>query len=90
MTKKNTLSAGLSLAAGKRVESDSVTPAAKTQPATPKPATVLIAAHFVPEVRRVLKLLEADTGRNLKQLLGEAINDLAAKYGKPEPFTNEE
>lgn len=48
--------------------------------------TVLIAAHFPPEVRRVLKLIEADSGKNLKQLLGEAINMLAANYGKPEPY----
>jgi hypothetical protein len=24
--------------------------------------------------------------RNLKQLLGEAINDLCAKYGVPQPY----
>jgi hypothetical protein len=30
-----------------------------------------------------------NTGRNLKQLLGEAINDLCAKYGKPQPYSRE-
>ena len=55
-----------------------------------KPATVLIAAHFSPDVRRVLKFLEAETGKNLKELLGEAINDLAAKYGKTEPYSAED
>jgi hypothetical protein len=54
------------------------------------PGTVLIGAHYAPEVRRVLKLIEADSGKRLKPLLGEAINDLAAKYGKPQPYAGEE
>lgn len=92
MTKKSSLSAALATAAGKPQAPALATPSTrgKSVAVTPvKPATVLIAAHFVPEVRRVLKLLEADTSKNLKQLLGEAINDLAAKHGKPEPYTAE-
>lgn len=58
-------------------------------PATEPAKTVLVAAHFPTEVRRVLKLIEADSGKNLKQLLGEAINMLAANYGKPEPYQEE-
>ena len=93
MSKRSTLSAALATAAGK----PNPAPEPVAQPthgkpvavAPAKPATVLIAAHFAPEVRRVLKLLEADTGKNLKELLGEAINDLAAKHGKPEPYTAE-
>ena len=93
MSRKSTLSAALATAAGKPQSA----PEAVAQPARSKdvalapvkPVTVLIAAHFAPEVRRVLKLLEADTSKNLKQLLGEAINDLAAKHGKPEPYTEE-
>ena len=82
MPKKSTLSAALATAAGKpQPTPEAVAPA--------KPATVLIAAHYAPEVRRVLKLLEADTGKNLRELLGEAINDLAAKHGKPEPYNAE-
>ena len=54
-----------------------------------KAATVLVGAHYQPSVRRILKLIEADTDRNLKQLLGEAINDLAVKYGKPQPYGGE-
>jgi hypothetical protein len=53
---------------------------------------VLIGGHFSPEVRRALLLVQAEpknTGRNLKQLLGEAINDLCAKYGKPQPYSGE-
>jgi hypothetical protein len=30
-----------------------------------------------------------NAGKNLKQLLGEAINDLCAKYRKPQPYTGE-
>ena len=93
MSKKSSLSAALATAAGK----PQPTPEGVAQPmrgktvavARAKPATVLIAAHYVPEVRRVLKLLEADTGKNLRELLGEAINDLAAKHGKPEPYNAE-
>ena len=93
MTRKSTLSAALASAAGKpQPAPDVVAQPSRGQSAAAapaKPATVLIAAHFAPEVRRVLKLLEADTGKNLKELLGEAINDLAAKHGKPEPYTAE-
>ena len=54
-----------------------------------KPKTILVGGHFNPEVRRTLFLVQAEKeniGKNLKQLLGEAINDLCAKYGKPEPY----
>ncbi len=47
---------------------------------------VLIGASFAPEVRKALKLMEAESGKNLKQLLGQAINMLAVHYSKPEPF----
>ena len=93
MTKKSSLSAALATAAGKPQPATALatqsTRGKSVAVAPAKPATVLIAAHFVPEVRRVLKLLEADTSKNLKELLGEAINDLAAKHGKPEPYTAE-
>ena len=55
--------------------------------------TVLIGAHYVPEVRRTLLLVQAEpenTGKTLKHLLGEAINDLCAKYGKPQPYSGED
>jgi hypothetical protein len=51
---------------------------------------VLIGSHWPPDVRRTLKLLEYKTGKNLRQLQGEAINDLCAKYQVPEPCTVEE
>ena len=43
---------------------------------------VLIGAMFDSAVRKQLKILEAETDSNLKELLGEAINDLFAKYHK--------
>lgn len=92
--KKSSLAAGLKAAAGQR-----------SQPAAPEvqrngrgkaatsSSTVLIGAHFAPEVRRTLLLVQAEPeneDKNLRDLLGEAINDLCAKYGKPQPYTGEE
>ncbi len=90
--KKSALAVGLEAAAGR--------PAAATATETAMPSaavkasslgvTVMIGAHYPSEVRRALKLLEAETGRRLKPLLAEAINDLCAKYGKPQPCTIED
>jgi antitoxin-like ribbon-helix-helix protein len=90
--KKSALAAGLKAAAEQRPEAEVVEAAsAKAKSKTPAP-TVLIGGHYPPEVRRVLLLVQAEpenTGKNLKQLLGEAINDLCAKYRKPQPYTGE-
>ena len=89
MTKTSTLAQSLATAAGKAAPETTAAPPA---PQTAKPKereTVLIGANFAPEVRRVLKHLEAETGMNLKQLLGRAINRLAAENGKPEPYREE-
>ena len=54
--------------------------------------TVMIGAHFPPQVRRTLLLIQAEQGnegKNLKSLLGEAINLLADRYGKPRPYAEE-
>jgi hypothetical protein len=88
VTKKSSLSTALASAAGKPAPAAALV-AAKDPAKAAKPASVLVAAHFSPEVRRVLKLIEADSAKNLKQLLGEAINDLADKYGKPRPYAEE-
>lgn len=91
MTKSSALAAGLKKAAA---VDQRPTPATATTagPARTLPSTVLIGGHFPPEVRRVLMLVQAEPeneGKNLKQLLGEAINDLCAKYRKPQPYTGE-
>jgi hypothetical protein len=94
MKKNSALAAGLKAAAhGHGGEAALAT--------TPRPAratgsrqrpTVLIGGHFAPEVRRALLLVQAEPqneGKNLKQLLGEAINDLCVKYRKPQPYGGE-
>ena len=92
--KKSALAAGLKAAAGQHTPT--VPPLATNRTSkrtTPSAGTVLIGGHFAPEVRRSLLLVQAEpqnTGKNLKQLLGEAINDLCAKYGKPQPYSGEE
>jgi hypothetical protein len=84
---KSTLAAGLKAAAeGKTQATVEKTPKEKID------KTVLIGAHYRPEVRRVLFLVQAEPeneGKTLKQLLGEAINDLCAKYRKPQPYNGE-
>ncbi len=91
--KKSALAAGLKAAAGKKEQitaAPDAPPAPKAQ--TIQQKTVLIGGHFPPEVRRVLLLVQAEpenAGKNLKQLLGEAINDLCVKYRKPQPYTGE-
>jgi hypothetical protein len=90
--KKSTLAAGLNAAAGHQSQQATVAAAPAAARAKIAPATVLIGGHYSPEVRRALLLVQAEpqnTGRNLKQLLGEAINDLCAKYGKPQPYSGE-
>jgi hypothetical protein len=100
--KRSALAEGLRVAAGagKKAQVDIPQPiknsggdsgAAGLTRATARPVagTVLIGGHFSPQVRRALLLVQAEPenqGKNLKQLLGEAINDLCVKYGKPEPY----
>jgi len=43
----------------------------------------MIAGHFYPEVRKQLKQLALEKDLSIQALLGEAINDLFIKYGKP-------
>lgn len=88
--KKSSLSAGLAAAAAGREIPEQV--AASQPPKADKPKLVMIGGMFPPEVRRVLMLIQAEPenqGKNLKMLLGEAINDLCAKYNKPQPYTGE-
>jgi hypothetical protein len=90
--KSSALTAGLKAAAGRQSQQATATAAPSTTKAKTPPATVLIGGHYSPEVRRALLLVQAEprnVGRNLKQLLGEAINDLCAKYGKPQPYSGE-
>jgi len=99
MKKPNSLAAGLKAMAAGQVQKQpeplhQVSPQAEAKPATPvskkvTDKTVMIGAHFSPQVRRALLLVQAhpnNEGKLTKELLGEAINDLCAKYGVPEPY----
>jgi hypothetical protein len=88
--KKASITAGLAAAAAGRKTPEQA-PASKP-PKADKAKLVMIGGMFPPEVRRVLLLIQAEPqnqGKNLKILLGEAINDLCAKYNKPQPYTGE-
>lgn len=91
--KTSALAAGLKAAAGHGVQTAPAAAPLKLPKGKTSGRTVLIGAHYLPEVRRTLLLVQAEpenTGKTLKQLLGEAINDLCAKYGKPQPYSGEE
>lgn len=42
-----------------------------------------ITGHFEPEVSKQIKLISLEEDISVQALLGEALNDLFAKYGKP-------
>lgn len=98
--KPSPLAAGLKAAAGRPVAAPITAQSVPASTADPRKrrriassGTVLVGGHFAPEVRRTLLLVQAEsinTGKNLKMLLGEAINDLCVKYGKPQPYAGEE
>lgn len=46
--------------------------------------TKAITGHYPPPVRYQLKLLAAEQGRTMEDMLAEGINMLFATYGKPE------
>lgn len=92
--KQSTLASGLRQVAAGKVRTpapeETAPTAAPARRGKRKPgAKTLIGGMFDPEVRRTLTLIGAEPendGRSLQDLLGEAINDLAAKYGKPQPY----
>lgn len=43
-----------------------------------------ITGFFPPNVRKQLKLMTVEQDTTIQDLMGEAFNDLFAKYGKPE------
>ncbi len=86
MKKPSALKQSLAAAAG-RTATLEPPPAARPR-TTEQPKEVLVGAMYTPEVRKTLRFIEAESGKNLKQLLGRAINQLATEYGKPEPYTD--
>lgn len=67
-------------------------PEPKPQPVEPKAATSqpsragtkAITGHYPPQVRYQLKLLAAEQGRTMEDMLAEGLNRLFAAYNKPE------
>ena len=43
-----------------------------------------VTGYFDPAVKRQLRILAAEQDTTIQALLGEALNDLFAKYGRPE------
>lgn len=59
-------------------------PANEAKPA-PKPgraATKLIGGHFAPEISTQLRIIAAEDGTTIQNLLAEALDDLFVKKGK--------
>jgi len=86
MAKGNTLQAMLDRA---KVGGD--TPATSTPITAPPPAkpaqagrqgTKLIGGHFAPKVSTQLRILAAEEGTTVQNLLGEALDDLFVKKGR--------
>jgi hypothetical protein len=65
------------------VEAEPAEPAAAKARAGRKDV-VMIAGHFPPEVRKQLHQIALDRDTTAQRLLGEALNMLFARYGKPE------
>ena len=43
-----------------------------------------VTGYFEPAVKRQLRILAAEEDATIQELVGEALNELFAKYGKPE------
>ena len=70
----------------------------ETNPSTERPATypenphyrpgrakmVNVTGYFPPAVKKQLKIMAAEGETTIQRRLAEALNDLFAKYGKPE------
>ena len=59
--------------------------AAATARVVHKAGEVNISAYFPAEVKASLRLVQAKTGKNVKQCLGEALADLYRKHNVPVP-----
>lgn len=96
MRKPNSLATALQGAGAKvptfaeRVESMGDAAPAEPVPARRKPpqpsreGTVPITCHYPEPVRRQLKILAAEEGRNIDDLVAEGLNLIFARYGKAE------
>ncbi len=78
--------AGSTRRASTRPEPPLIDRDARAQPASPKTrvGTKQIAAHFPEDVAWQLRALAVERKMTVQNLMAEALNDLFAKYGKPE------
>ena len=86
MSKKTDLEASIREAGGsarRRVE-PAVALASQTQQQPSRRGTCPITVHFPKEVRNQLKMLAIEQDTTMHRLIGEAFNDLFAKYNKTE------
>jgi hypothetical protein len=42
-----------------------------------------VSGHFKPDVAQALRLIAAEQGRDIQEILAEALNMVFARYGKP-------
>lgn len=91
MTKKPNLAAIVDAAGSTRrsaapepAETPSSPPAGVLAKAKTRQATKQVAGHFPEEVSWQLRELAVERRTSVQSLLGEALNDLFRKYGKPE------
>ena len=87
MVKKNSLSAALHEASGKKpapVTTTDTMPASSTRSELPpiRRGKKMISGYFDPAVARQLKQLALDNDSTVQALLGEALNELFIKYNK--------
>ena len=66
-----------------RGEVENVKPETPAAPQRSRAQKVQIPVYVVPEARRQLKILCAETGRTQEDLLREALNDFFKKHQKP-------
>jgi antitoxin-like ribbon-helix-helix protein len=78
-------SSGAAVAASRSTEEDASAPEIPAQNAPPsRLGTKAITVHFPEQVRRQLKSMAAEQGRNMEDMVAEALNLLFAKYRKAE------
>lgn len=66
------------------VQAETPNDAPSRKAAATRAGTSQIAGHYPKAVRQQLKMLSAERGRFMEDMIAEALNDLFAKYGKAE------
>lgn len=67
---------------GKAVRVKAAANEAKPAPKPGRASTKLIGGHFAPEVSTQLRIIAAEDGTTIQNLLAEALDDLFVKKGK--------